>query len=125
EWLIDLTRNNNRIVTAVAFNYGGRAEVVAAARAMVADGLRPEEVDEQALALRLFSHDMPDPDLIIRTSGEERLSNFLIWQSAYTEFVFIDAHWPDFSKTHLIDAISEFKRRERRFGGTAATDGRS
>jgi len=118
EWLIDLTRNNDRIVTAVAFNYGGRAEVVAAARAMVADGLRPDEVDEQALALRLFSHDMPDPDLIIRTSGEERLSNFLIWQSAYSEYWTTPVLWPDFRPECLRDAVRDFSLRDRRYGGT-------
>ena len=123
------TRGNSGLKLTIAFNYGGQDEIVDAARRIAADAasgkLKPEAIDKEIFAAYLATSGLPDPDLLIRTSGEQRLSNFLIWQSAYTEFVFIDAHWPDFSKAHLSAAISEFNRRERRFGGTAATDRRS
>ena len=123
------TRGNTGLKLTIAFNYGGQDEIVDAARRIAADAssgkLKPESINKEVFSAYLATSGLPDPDLLIRTSGEQRLSNFLIWQSAYTEFVFIDAHWPDFSKAHLVDAISEFNRRERRFGGTAATDRRS
>ena len=104
----------------VAVSYGGRAEIAAAARAVaakIAAGLlRPEQVDEAMLAAHLSTAGMPDPDLIIRTSGEQRLSNFLLWQSAYAEFLFLDVLWPDFAAEHLAAALDAFGRRERRYG---------
>jgi undecaprenyl diphosphate synthase len=123
------TRGNNGLKLTIAFNYGGQDEIVDAARRIAADAasgkLKPEAIDKDVFATYLATSGLPDPDLLIRTSGEQRLSNFLIWQSAYTEFVFIDAHWPDFSKSHLVAAIGEFKKRERRFGGASATERRS
>ncbi len=105
----------------VALNYGGRFEIVQAARQLAqqvqAGTLLPKQIDEQALADCLYTAGQPDPDLIIRPSGEERLSNFLIWQAAYTEFVFLDVLWPDFTPEHLEQAIDIFNRRSRRFGG--------
>jgi undecaprenyl diphosphate synthase len=118
------TRGLKRLKLLVAFNYGGRDEIVAAARAIareVAEGaLCPEEVTKALFARHLHTAGIPDPDLVIRTSGEQRLSNFLIWQSAYAELVFVDSYWPDFTKAHLASAIAEFHRRERRFGVRAA-----
>ena len=115
-----LTARNRELTLTFAFNYGGRAELVDAARAIadeVADGrLRPEKVDERAVARHLYAPDMPDPDLLVRTSGEYRISNYLLWESAYSEFVFTDVLWPDFRRQHLFDAIGEYQRRERRFG---------
>lgn len=115
-----LTAGGTRLNLTVALSYGGRAEIVAAARAIAeaakAGTLDPAQIDETALAGRLFTADMPDPDLIIRTSGEQRLSNFMLWQSAYAEFVFLDVLWPDFSTAHLAQALGEFARRERRYG---------
>lgn len=114
------TAGGTRLNLTVAMSYGGRAEIAAAARALAeaarAGTLDPAQVDEAALAGRLFTADMPDPDLIIRTSGEQRLSNFLLWQAAYAEFIFLDVLWPDFGPTHLAQALGEFARRERRYG---------
>ena len=123
------TRGNSGLKLTIAFNYGGQDEIVDAARRIAADAasgkLKPEAIDKDVFSTYLATSGLPDPDLLIRTSGEQRLSNFLIWQSAYTEFVFIDAHWPDFTKSHLIAAITEFNRRERRFGGASTAEGRS
>lgn len=113
----ELTAANRRLTLTVAFNYGGRAEITEAVRRIVADGLEPAEIDEEAIAARLYVPEMPDPDLFIRTSGEYRVSNFLLWQMAYSEMVFLDVLWPDFSRRHLFAAVAEFQRRERRFGG--------
>jgi len=103
-----------------AFNYGGRAELVDAAQALVDDvaagKLSPSHVNERALARRLYAPDMPDPDLLVRTSGEYRISNFLLWQLAYAELVFTDVLWPDFRRQDLFDAIAEYQGRHRRFG---------
>jgi len=101
----------------IAFDYGSRAELVEAARRLVIDGVAPDDVDEHALTARLYAPELPDPDLVIRASGEQRLSNFLLWQSAYAELVFTDTLWPDFGAKDLREALEEFARRERRFGG--------
>ncbi|MYI55802.1 MAG: di-trans,poly-cis-decaprenylcistransferase [Acidimicrobiia bacterium] len=112
-----LTAANERLTLTVAFNYGARAELTEAVRRIVASGMRPDEVTEQAIRSNLTTADMPDPDVVIRTSGEHRLSNFLLWQVAYSEMVFLDVLWPDFGRTHLFEAVAEYQRRERRFGG--------
>jgi undecaprenyl diphosphate synthase len=112
------TRDNKTMTLGIAFNYGSRAELVDAARA-VADDVRDgrlKRVDERSLAARLYDHEMPDVDLLIRTSGERRLSNFLLWQAAYAELVFVETLWPDFDRVELARAIAEYQRRERRFG---------
>jgi len=119
----ELTRHNRRMTLTMAFNYGGRAEIVDAARALVADGVPAERIDEQAIRSRLYHPDHPDPDLVIRTSGEYRISNFLLWQLAYSELVFSDVLWPDFRREHLFAAIAEYQRRSRRFGGVAPAAG--
>jgi undecaprenyl diphosphate synthase len=111
------TADNDRLQLWVAFDYGGRAELVEAARRLVADGVTADEVDEQALAQRLYAPELPDPDLVIRTSGEQRLSNFLLWQSAYAELVFADDLWPDFGAEQLQAAAAEYAGRLRRYGG--------
>jgi undecaprenyl diphosphate synthase len=111
------TATNTRLDLWIAFDYGGRAELVEAARRIVEDGLAPAEVDEAALAGRLYAPDLPDPDLLIRTSGEVRISNFLLWQLAYAELVFTDTLWPDFGEADLRAALAEYARRRRRFGG--------
>ena len=114
---IELTSNNQRLVLTLAFNYGGRQELVAAVRDMIAAGVPAERVDESEIARHLYTRDLPDPDLIIRTSGEHRLSNFLLWQGAYSELLFTPVLWPDFGPEHLREAIDEYARRDRRFGG--------
>jgi len=120
----DLLREAEQMTLVVAFNYGARQEIAAAARAlaeMVAQGrLAPEEIDADAIAQRLDTADIPDPDLIIRTSGEQRLSNFLLWQAAYAEFIFLPILWPDFDEGALAAAIAEYAHRDRRFGGLEA-----
>ena len=120
----ELTRANRRLTLTFAFNYGGRAELVDAARAIaheVAAGrLDPDKISDRTLARYLYAPDMPDPDLLVRTSGEFRISNYLLWELAYAELVFTDVLWPDFRRDHLFEAIRELQRRERRFG---AVDG--
>jgi undecaprenyl diphosphate synthase len=119
----EATRANTRLELTIALSYGGRAEIVAAARRIVDDvlagRLRRDEIDEAAFGARLWTAGTPDPDLLIRTSGEKRISNFLLWQCAYTEFVFVDALWPDFGKAEFAQAVAEFRSRERRFGAAA------
>jgi undecaprenyl diphosphate synthase len=115
--LEEKTAGNDRLLLWIAFDYGSRAELVQAVRRLVADGVAPEDVSEQTLAQRLYAPELPDPDLVIRTSGERRISNFLLWQSAYSEFVFMDTLWPDFDAGQLQSALDEFARRQRRFGG--------
>ncbi len=115
---IELTRHNERLILNVAFNYGGRQELVHAFRRIVADGISPEQVDEALVARYLFTAGLPDPDLIIRTSGEMRLSNFLIWQGAYAEYYVTPTYWPDFDKQELRKALEAYAHRERRFGKT-------
>ncbi len=111
------TASNTRLSLWIAFDYGGRAEIVDAARRLVENGTDPEDVDEASLAACLYEPEMPDPDLVVRTSGERRVSNFLLWQSAYAEYVFTDTLWPDFGPEELRAAIEEYARRRRRFGG--------
>ena len=101
----------------VAFNYGGRAEIVDAVRTLVAAGTPASKIDERAIGRHLYDPSMPDPDLVIRTSGEFRVSNFLLWELAYSELVFTDVLWPDFRRENLAEAIREFQLRDRRFGG--------
>ena len=119
---IERTRDNDRLVLTLAFNYSGRQELLAAVKSLVASGVRAEDVDEPLLQSHLFTHAMPDPDLIVRTSGEHRISNFLLWQSAYSEFFFTPTLWPDFGPEDLVEAVQEFGRRERRFGGVPTVD---
>jgi undecaprenyl diphosphate synthase len=114
---IDQTRGNRTLTLTIAFNYGGRAEIVDAVRALVDAGVPAGKIDERAIRRHLYDPEMPDPDLMIRTSGEHRISNFLLWELAYSELVFTDVLWPDFRRTHLQDAVREYQRRERRFGG--------
>jgi undecaprenyl diphosphate synthase len=113
---VELTKNNERLILNVAFNYGGRDEIVHAIQEMIRDGVKPEEVTDELVAEYLFTAGIPDPDLVIRTSGEQRISNFLIWQAAYAEWVFPPIYWPDFGRDELLEAIQEYGSRERRFG---------
>jgi undecaprenyl diphosphate synthase len=111
------TAHLDRLALWIAFDYGGRAELVDAARSLVAEGLRPEDVSQDVFASRLYAPELRDPDLVIRTSGEQRISNFLLWQSAYAELVFDETLWPDFGEERLQAAVEEYARRGRRFGG--------
>jgi undecaprenyl diphosphate synthase len=114
---VALTANNKRMTFTIAFNYGGRAEIVDAVKDIVASGVSPSKVDEKLIRAHLYEPDMPDPDLVIRTSGEFRVSNFLLWELAYSELYFTDVLWPDFRRENLVEAVREFQRRDRRFGG--------
>ncbi len=118
---VETTRANTRLTLNIAFNYGGRSEIVAAvkdiARAVQGGQLQPEQIDEAMISRMLWTSDSPEPDLVIRTSGELRLSNFLLWSGAYAELMFMDLLWPDFTKESLEKAIDAFRRRDRRFGG--------
>lgn len=115
-----LTSRNRRMTLTFAFNYGGRAEIVDAVRSLATEvqkrKLRPDKIDEKLIHRHLYAPDMPDPDLLVRTSGEYRISNYLLWQLAYSELVFTDVLWPDFRRADLFDAIREYQARERRFG---------
>jgi undecaprenyl diphosphate synthase len=111
------TRHNERLSLWIAFDYGGRDELVRAARRLVESGIDPREVDENAFAAQLYAPELPDPDLLIRTSGELRISNFLLWQLAYAELVFVETLWPDFGRSELREALAAYARRRRRFGG--------
>ena len=113
---IELTRNNDRLILNLAFNYGGREEIVHAIQRLMADGVKPEEVSEELISSYLDTAGQPDPDLIIRTSGELRVSNFLIWQGAYTELYVTPTLWPDFDREELRQALIHYGSRERRFG---------
>jgi len=113
---IEMTKNNKRLILNVAFNYGGRAEILHAVRQMLADGISPEELTEDMFSSYLFTKGLPDPDLVIRTSGELRVSNFLIWQAAYAEFHSPPEYWPDFGREELYEALVAYSGRERRFG---------
>ena len=115
------TSGNTGMVLSVALNYGGRSEIVDACRAavhdMLSEGHNPEELTEETIAQNLYTHDLPELDLLVRTSGEMRISNFLLWQAAYSEIYVSDTLWPDFRRVHLLEAIADFQRRDRRFGG--------
>lgn len=113
---LEMTEHNSKLNLTMAFNYGGRAEIVDAVRECVRDGIDPEKIDERAIRARMYIPDMPDPDLIVRTSGEHRISNFLLWQMAYSELVFQKVLWPDFRREHLFEAVLEYQRRDRRYG---------
>lgn len=123
------TRGNTGMTLVVAFNYGSRDEIARAAKRLVADAasgaIDAAVIDEAALAARLDTHDLPDPELVIRTSGETRVSNFLLWQAAYAEFVFMPVLWPDFDRAALEEALAEYRRRERRFGGVSEPPARN
>jgi undecaprenyl diphosphate synthase len=116
------TAGNTTLDLIIALSYGGRSEIVNAAKTLaeksVAGDISPDDIDEALLEKNLDTSDIPDPDLLIRTSGEQRISNFLLWQLAYAEFVFLDTLWPDFKEPEFVSAISEFSRRERRYGAT-------
>jgi undecaprenyl diphosphate synthase len=114
---VALTADNNGMTLGIAYNYGGRTEIVDAVSKLMADPNKPEQLDEKSFARYLYTGDMPDVDLIIRTSGEARLSNFLLWQAAYSEYYFTDVLWPDFSKKDIDKALLEYSQRNRRFGG--------
>jgi undecaprenyl diphosphate synthase len=113
---IELTKNNDRIVLNVAFNYGGRTEILDAVRRIVKSGVDPDRLDEDLFSQYLYTAGLPDPDLIIRTAGELRISNFLIWQGAYAEYYATPTYWPDFDEEELYSALLEYSTRERRFG---------
>ncbi|HKY68426.1 MAG TPA: polyprenyl diphosphate synthase [Acidimicrobiales bacterium] len=117
---VELTRDNRRLTLTLAFNYGGRAEIIDAVRAMVAAGTPADKITEKRLRQHLYAPDMPDPDLVVRTSGEYRISNFLLWELAYSELVFTDVLWPDFRSTDLFEAVRDFQNRDRRYGGVKA-----
>ncbi|MBE2199198.1 MAG: di-trans,poly-cis-decaprenylcistransferase [Anaerolinea sp.] len=113
---LEMTKENDRLILNVAFNYGGRAEILHAVRQMLADGLAPEDLTEGLFSSYLFTAGLPDPDIVVRTSGELRISNFLIWQAAYAEYYPTPAFWPDFDREELYKAIVAYNQRERRFG---------
>ena len=112
-----LTKDNTVMTLNIAFNYGGRAEIVDAVKRIVLDGVPAAKVDEKQIRQRLYHPELPDPDLVVRTSGEYRTSNFLLWEMAYSELVFTDVLWPDFRREDLYDAVAQYQQRDRRFGG--------
>lgn len=112
----DQTKDNTKGVLCLCFNYGGRDEILEACKSLVADGVTADQINEENLKKRMYTHDIPDPDMIVRTSGEKRLSNFLLWGSAYAEIDFLDVYWPDFDETYLDKVIEDYYQRNRRFG---------
>ncbi|MFN9922093.1 MAG: polyprenyl diphosphate synthase, partial [Acidobacteriota bacterium] len=124
EFVMAATAGNDGLQLNLALNYSGRAEIVDAVRAMMWDGVRPEAVDEAVIERYLATAGLPEPDLLIRSSGEMRVSNFLLWQIAYSELVVSSTLWPDFRCRHLLEALQEYQRRERRFGGVGEQEQR-
>jgi undecaprenyl diphosphate synthase len=116
---IEQTKNNNRISLNIAWNYGGRSEMVRAIQKIIEDGVTPVDINEELVSEYLYTAGLPDPDLIIRTSGEQRVSNFLLWQGAYAELYVTPTYWPDFGREELLDALKDYASRERRFGRVA------
>jgi undecaprenyl diphosphate synthase len=114
---LETTKHNDRLILSVCFNYGGRDDIVHAVRELVVAGVKPEDVTEEAISQHLYTAGLPDPDLIIRTAGEMRLSNFLIWQAAYAEYYSTSTLWPDFDKDSFYEALAQYSRRNRKFGG--------
>jgi undecaprenyl diphosphate synthase len=114
--MVELTKNNTKIDVNVCFNYGGRAELVDAVRQIVADGRDPASINEELISSYLYTRNLPDPELVIRTAGEMRVSNFLLWQSAYSEYYATSTLWPDFGREELMEALESFQKRHRRFG---------
>ncbi|MCC5954190.1 MAG: di-trans,poly-cis-decaprenylcistransferase [Acidimicrobiia bacterium] len=121
---VEMTRHNTGMTFTIAFNYGGRAEIVDAVRQIVRDGVAADRITERSIRARLYDPEMPEPDLVVRTSGEYRISNFLLWELAYSELVFTDVLWPDFRREHLFDAVREYQSRDRRYGGLTDRDDR-
>jgi undecaprenyl diphosphate synthase len=119
---VDLTKDNRRMTVCIAFNYGGRTEILDAVRRLMTNGVDPQKLDEDSFARYLYTADMPDPDLIIRTAGEMRVSNFLLWQGAYAEFYSTPIYWPDFDCVHIDEALAAYNQRRRRFGGLLPED---
>lgn len=115
----EVTRHNTKLALNICFNYGGRGELVDAVRQIVADGLPPETITEEVISRYLYTKDLPDPDLVIRTASEMRLSNFLIWQAAYSEYYATETLWPDFTREDFLDALNAYSQRQRRFGKVA------
>lgn len=113
----ELTQDNKAMTLNIAFNYGGRAEIVDAVQRIVAEGVSAVNITEKTIRAQLYHPEIPDPDLVIRTSGEYRISNFLLWEMAYSELIFTEVLWPDFRREHLFDAVEEYQQRERRYGG--------
>ena len=129
EWLqkqvkdaVELTRHNTGMTLNICFSYGGRDDIVMAVRQIVREGIPPEQITEQTISERLYTKGAPDPDLMIRTAGEQRISNFLLWQCAYAEFYFTDTYWPDFGREDIDIALAEYGRRKRKFGGLLPED---
>jgi len=120
---VELTHNNDRLILNIAFNYGGRDEIVCAIKQIIKDGIQPEQVNDSLVSQYMFTSASPDPDLIIRTSGEMRISNFLIWQAAYAEWYVTPTYWPDFDREELYKALLAYSQRDRRYGRLSSTGG--
>lgn len=121
--LVTSTAQNTGIVLNLALNYGGRAEIVDTIKSLIKEGIDPQEIDEDAINARLYQPDLPEPDLVIRTAGEMRLSNFLIWQAAYAELFVTQDTWPQFGEEHVLESVQAFQNRERKFGGLSSECG--
>ena len=113
-----ITKNNTDLTLSIAFNYGGRNELIGAIKQIIKEDIEPDNINEQVISERLYSKSIPDPDLVIRTAGEIRTSNFLLWQSAYSEYHFTDVLWPDFNKEHISEALEEYSKRRRKYGSS-------
>jgi undecaprenyl diphosphate synthase len=120
---VDLTKNNTQLILNIAWNYGGRDEIVYAIERIIRDGIAPEDVNDKLVSRYLFTAGIPDPDLVIRTSGELRVSNFLIWQAAYSEWYVTPTYWPDFDREEYRRALEAFAQRDRRYGGVTEAVG--